>query len=55
MGKPDTGGKRSFFHLVKPKSHQLPYVEFGLGPENRFNPTSALPLLVALSISHKRN
>ena len=37
MGKPDTGGKRSFFHLVKPKSHQLPYFESGFGPANRFN------------------
>jgi hypothetical protein len=38
MGKPDTGAKRSFLRRVKPKIHQLPYFEFGFGPENYFHP-----------------
>jgi hypothetical protein len=37
MARPDTGATRSFFHRVKPKSHQLPYFESGFGPAHRFN------------------
>ena len=38
MGKPDTGAKRSFLRRVEPKIRQLPYFEFGFGPENCFHP-----------------